>query len=54
LFEDGQVTDVFEDQSPQGVIDPPDPIGQNEPRLDGFLWLEGLRPRDKNDIFRKE
>ena len=52
--EAGQVTDVFEDQSPEGVIDPPDPIGQNEPRLAGFMWLETLRPRDKNDIFRKE
>ena len=54
LVENGKVTDVFEDQSPQGVIDPPEPQGQNEPRLDGFIWLNELRPRDKNDIFRKE
>ena len=52
--ENGKVTDILEDQSPQGVIDPPDPISQNEPRLDGFIWLNELRPRDKNDIFRKE
>ena len=54
FVENNKVTDVIEDQSPQGVIDPPDPIGQNEPRLDGFIWLEGLKPKDKNDIFRKE
>ena len=53
FVEQGQVTDVIEIQSPQGVIDPPDPVGQNEPRLDGFIWLHDLRPRDKNDIFRK-
>ena len=54
LVENGKVTDVFESQSPQGVIDPPDPQGQNEPRLDGFIWLNELRPKDKNDIFRKK
>ena len=50
----GQVTDVIEYQNPQGTIDPPDPIGKNEPRFDGFIWLEALRPKDKNDIFRKK
>jgi hypothetical protein len=54
FVEDGQVVEVIEDQSPQGVMDPPDPVGDNEPRLDGFLWLEAIRPKDKNDIFRKE
>ena len=53
FVENGKVTGTIEDQSPQGVIDPPDPISQNEPRLDGFMWLEELRPTDKNDIFRK-
>jgi len=54
FVEDGKVTEVIEDLTPEGFMDPPDPIGQNEPRLAGFLWLEALRPRDKNDIFRKE
>jgi hypothetical protein len=54
FVEKGKVTEVIETQSPQGIIDPPDPIGQDEPRLDGFVWHEALRPRDKNDIFRKE
>ena len=53
FVENGKVTGTIENQSPQGVIDPPDPINQNEPRLDGFMWLEELRPRDKDDIFRK-
>jgi lipopolysaccharide export system protein LptA len=54
FVEKGKVTDVYENQSPQGVIDPPDPESQNEPRLDGFMWLNELRPKDKNDIFRKD
>ena len=54
FVENGKVTDVISSQnSPQGVIDPPEPESQSEPRLDGFIWLNELRPRDKNDIFRK-
>jgi hypothetical protein len=54
FVEEGKVVEVIEDQSPAGTMDPPDPIGQNEPRLTGFRWLEALRPKDKDDIFRKE
>jgi len=54
FVENNRVTEVIENQAPEGVMDPPDPVGQNEPRLDGFMWLEGLRPKDENDIFSKE
>lgn len=53
FLEQGKVTEVIENQSPQGIIDPPDPLGTGEPRLQGFRWLGVLRPKDQSDIFRK-
>jgi lipopolysaccharide export system protein LptA len=49
----GKVSEIFEYQDPEGNIDPPEPKIPKELRLKGFSWLEGLRPKDKNDIFRE-
>lgn len=49
----GEVTDVIENQNPEGFIDPPEPLSRTEPRLVGFRWLDSLRPKEKSDIFRK-
>jgi hypothetical protein len=46
----GKVTEIFEHDNPEGFIDPPlpaDPI-----RLEGFKWLDKIRPKKKNDIFK--
>lgn len=49
---DGKISEIYEYQDPEGNIDPPEPKIPKELRLKGFSWLEGLRPKDKNDIFR--
>jgi lipopolysaccharide export system protein LptA len=51
MVEKGKVSEIYEHNSPEGFIDPPlpaDPV-----RLDGFKWLDKLRPKKKLDIFRK-
>ena len=50
---DGKISEIYEYQDPDGNIDPPEPKIPKEIRLKGFSWLEYLRPKDKNDIFRK-
>jgi hypothetical protein len=50
---DGKISEIYEYQEPDGKIDPPEPKIPKEIRLKGFSWLEDLRPKDKNDIFRK-
>jgi lipopolysaccharide export system protein LptA len=49
----GKITGINEYQNPEGVIDPPLKIETGSLRLDGFTWLDELRPKDKTDIFRK-
>lgn len=52
-FDQGKVTDVIEKLNPAGFIDPPDPLSRKEPRLEGFRWLDALRPKEKSDLFRE-
>jgi hypothetical protein len=51
LIDKGKVSQIFEYESPEGFIDPPLPAIPT--RLDGFKWLDQLRPKKKNDIFIK-
>jgi lipopolysaccharide export system protein LptA len=53
LIDKGKVIEVVENQNPEGVINPPESLGRKEPKLEGFRWLEVLRPKGKTDIFRK-
>jgi lipopolysaccharide export system protein LptA len=50
---DGKISEIYEYQEPEGNIDPPEPKIPKELRLKGFSWLAHLRPKDKNDVFRK-
>jgi hypothetical protein len=50
-FDKGKVSEIFEYENPEGFIDPPLPV--NPVRLDGFRWLDKLRPKKKDDIFNK-
>jgi lipopolysaccharide export system protein LptA len=52
-LEKGKLTEIYENKEPEGTIDPPQPLIPKELRLKGFSWLSDLRPRDRNDIFRK-
>jgi hypothetical protein len=51
LVDKGKVSQIFEYESPEGFIDPPLPAIPT--RLEGFKWLDHLRPKKKNDIFIK-
>jgi hypothetical protein len=47
----GKVSEIYEHDSPEGFIDPPLPL--TPVRLDGFKWLDKLRPKKRDDIFNK-
>jgi lipopolysaccharide export system protein LptA len=50
-LEKGKVSEIYEYENPDGFIDPPLPA--NPVRLDGFKWLDLLRPKKMEDIFIK-
>lgn len=49
----GKITGINEYQNPEGVIDPPVKVVSESLKLEGFTWLDALRPKNKTDIFRK-
>jgi len=53
FIEDGKIKEINEFQNPEGVIDPPSEVNPEKLRLDGFSWLELMRPKNVADIFRK-
>lgn len=53
-LEKGKVTEIYEYQEPEGTIDPPDPGMPKDLRLKGYNWYDSLRPKNKDDIFRKK
>jgi lipopolysaccharide export system protein LptA len=51
LVDKGKIKEIYEYENPDGFIDPPlpaDPL-----RLEGFKWLDTLRPKKRLDIFNK-
>ncbi|OFY63675.1 MAG: hypothetical protein A2V64_12340 [Bacteroidetes bacterium RBG_13_43_22] len=50
--DDGKITEIYEYQQPEGVIDPPSLAPRNNLHLDGFIWMDSLRPKKITDIFR--
>jgi lipopolysaccharide export system protein LptA len=51
LVDKGKIKEIYEYENPEGFIDPPlpaDPV-----RLEGFKWLDSLRPKKRLDIFNK-
>ncbi len=49
LVDKGKISEIYEYLNSDGFIDPPLPA--NPVRLDGFQWLDHLRPKKKSDIF---
>jgi lipopolysaccharide export system protein LptA len=50
--DNGKISEIYEYQNPEGTLNPP----MQEPdkqRLPGFNWQGLIRPKDRNDIFRK-
>jgi lipopolysaccharide export system protein LptA len=52
-IEKGEISEIITSGTPEGFIDPPDAFRATEIRLDGFQWLDHLRPKQKSDIFSK-
>jgi lipopolysaccharide export system protein LptA len=52
FVDDGKISQINEFQNPEGIIDPP-VKNENEPlKLEGFSWLESIRPRTLSDLFK--
>lgn len=51
FVEDGKIKEIYEYQSPEGVIDPPSATPGGNPRLPGFNWFDVIRPKKVSDIF---
>lgn len=44
FIEDGKIAEIYQNQSPDGTLDPPLKKPDSEMRLEGFRWVPGLRP----------
>jgi hypothetical protein len=44
FIEDGKIAEIYQNQSPDGTLDPPMKKSDVEMRLDGFRWHPDLRP----------
>jgi lipopolysaccharide export system protein LptA len=51
MVKDGKITEIFEYQSPEGVIYPPSLTPAGNQKLPGFNWFDAIRPKNKLDIF---
>lgn len=51
-IDNGKISVITENQSPEGVIDPPSEAPQGNPHLEGFRWYDHLRPKKILDIFK--
>jgi lipopolysaccharide export system protein LptA len=52
FVEKGKIKEIYQYQSPDGVIDPPSRSPKNDKNLEGFMWLDPLRPKKILDIFK--
>ena len=50
-IEKGKIKEIFQRQSPEGVIDPPSSFPEKDKRLEGFKWFDDIRPKKIADIF---
>lgn len=51
--EKGKISEITDFGNPEGFIDPPLLSKPKELRMEGFTWLDSLRPKQKSDIFIK-
>jgi len=49
--EKGKITEIYQNNNPEGFTDPPEINKPKELRLEGFHWFETIRPKNKLDIF---
>lgn len=53
LVDKGKIKQIWERQSPEGVIDPPSASHLSNNKLEGFNWFDSIRPKKVGDIFKK-
>jgi lipopolysaccharide export system protein LptA len=53
FVEKGKISEIYQNQNPDGFTDPPEHSIPKELRLKGFNWFDSLRPKNKEDIFTK-
>lgn len=53
FVQDGEITEIIENQNPEGVISPPLKAKPGSLLLEGFSWHESIRPLKMSDIFIK-
>jgi lipopolysaccharide export system protein LptA len=51
--EDNKINEIIEHQNPDGKLDPPLLNPPDKMRLQGFNWLDSLRPKEVSDIFKR-
>lgn len=51
--DNGKITRIYEYQNPEGTIDPPLVTDKDTLKLEGFTWLETIRPKNVPDLFVK-
>ncbi|MBN2632911.1 MAG: hypothetical protein JXR66_05110 [Bacteroidales bacterium] len=51
---DGKIREIYEYQSPEGVIDPPTASPAGNQTLPGFSWQDAIRPKKVSDIFIRQ
>lgn len=49
---DGKISEITDFGSPEGFIDPPETKKPKDLKLEKFMWLDNLRPKQKADIFK--
>ena len=52
FVENGKIIEIYERQSPEGLIDPPSVTPGPDQILSGFNWFDSLRPKKILDIFK--
>jgi len=50
-LEQGKILDIVMRNTPNGVLQPPVFLSEEDSRLIGFRWLEEFKPKSKDDIF---
>jgi len=53
LLDEGEISDIYMFENPEGTLDPPLYKMPSLSRLENFSWHEALRPKNRFDIFRK-
>jgi lipopolysaccharide export system protein LptA len=53
FVEKGKISAIYQKENPAGTTDPPEKGIPEALRLSGFKWFDNLRPKKRDDIFKK-